>query len=69
MVAFWNSHARAADSPNSRAKGLGTHAYTLGTVTVQSTPQLALFAFKSSATASARKAKFFGELKKIERCA
>ncbi len=69
VVAFWNSHAHAVYSPNSRDEGLGTHADTFGKITVQPTLQLVLLAFKSATTASARKAKFFGEVKKIERCA
>jgi hypothetical protein len=68
VIAFWNSHAHAANSPNARDEGLGTHAYAIGAVTVQPTVHLVLFAVRTAKTVSARRAKFFGEVKKIERC-
>jgi hypothetical protein len=69
VVAFWSSHAHAANSPNARDEGLGTHADTIGSITVQPTVHLVLFAVRSAKTVSARKSKFFAEAKKIESCA
>lgn len=69
VIAFWNSHARAANSPNARAQGLGNHADTVGKITVQPTAQLVMLAFESSTSPSARRAEFYGEVRKIERCA
>jgi len=69
VIAFWDSHAHAAGSPNARDRSISSHADTLGTITVQPTVKLVEFAVGSAKTPAERKARFYAELKKIERCA
>jgi hypothetical protein len=68
VVAFWKTSKLAADSPNAKAKGLGTHADAIGSVTVQPTTHLVLFAIKAAPTPSARRAAYQAQVKKIESC-
>jgi hypothetical protein len=69
VVAFWDSHTRAANSPNAKDEGIGTHADTFGSITVQPTVHLVLFAVRSAGTPKSRRTKYFAEVKKIESCA
>jgi hypothetical protein len=69
VIAFWDSHSHAANSPNAKDEGIGTHADTVGSITVQPTVHLVLFAVRSAQTPAARRTRFFTEAKKIERCA
>ena len=69
VIAFWDSHAHAAGSPNARDHRVGSHADTFGTITVQPTAKLVQFAIQSATTPAAGKTRFYAELKKIERCA
>jgi hypothetical protein len=68
VVAFWKSAKLAKDSPNSKAKALGMHADTLGSVTVQPTTTLVAYAFKVAKTPAAREAAYLAQVKKIEGC-
>ena len=69
VIAFWDSHAHAAGSPNARDRSVSSHADALGTITVQPTFKLVELALQSAKTPAARKERFYAELKKIERCA
>ncbi len=69
VVAFWKSAGLAKDSPNAKAKATGTHADPIGSITVQATTHLVLFAVRAARTPSARRAVFQAQVKKIEACA
>jgi hypothetical protein len=68
VVAFWKSAKLAASSPNAQAKGLGTHADSIGAITVQATTHLVLYALKAARTSSGRRAALQAQVKKIEGC-
>lgn len=68
IVAFWKTAKLAKSSPNAQTNGLATHAYPLGTVTVQPTAQLVSYAVKAAKAPSAREAAYNAQLKKIEGC-
>lgn len=68
LIAFWDSHAHASNSPNARESALGTHADTIGTVTVQPTNQLVLLALRPGSSPRAREQAFEAALKRIETC-
>jgi hypothetical protein len=69
VVAFWKSSATAKRSPNAQDNRLGFHADAFGSVTVQPTTHLLLFAINSAKTSDARRAAFEAQVKKIEACA
>jgi hypothetical protein len=69
VIAFWDSRAHAAGSPNARDRSITSHADTFGTTTVQPTLKLVELAVGSAKTPAERKARFYAELKKIEHCA
>lgn len=68
VVAFWKSASRAKGSPNAKAKALGTHADAIGSITVQPTTHLVLYAVRAAKTVSGRRAAFEAQVKKIETC-
>jgi hypothetical protein len=68
VIAFWKSSAAAKGSPNAKDKDLGSHADAFGSITVQPTTHLVLFAVHAANTPSARKAAFQAQIKKIEDC-
>jgi hypothetical protein len=68
VVAFWKSASLAKASPNAKAKGLGMHADAIGSITVQPTTHLVLYALKAAKTATGRRAAFEAQVKKIEGC-
>jgi hypothetical protein len=68
VIAFWASAKLASDSPNANAKGLGTHADSIGKITVQPTTQLVLYALHVAKTPSARRAAYEAQVRKIESC-
>ncbi len=69
VIAFWDSHAHAANSPNAKDEGIGTHSDAFGAITVQPTVHLVLFAVRSGDTPKSRRTRYFAEVKKIESCA
>ena len=68
VVAFWKSASLAKGSPNAKANALGTHADAIGSITVQPTTHLVLYAVRAAKTASGRRAAFQAQVKKIETC-
>ncbi len=68
VVAFWKTAALAKSSPNAKANGLGTHADSLGPVTVQPTTHLVSYAFQAAKSPTAREALYRAQVKKIEAC-
>lgn len=68
VVAFWKSASLAKGSPNAKAKALGTHADAIGSITVQPTTHLVLYAVRAAKTAGARRAAFDAQVKKIKTC-
>jgi hypothetical protein len=68
VVAFWRSASLAKNSPNAKANGLGTHADAIGSITVQATTHLVLYAVKAAKTTSGRQAAFRAQVGKIEAC-
>jgi hypothetical protein len=68
VVAFWKSASLAKNSPNAKAKGLGLHADAIGSITVQATTHLVLYAVKAAKTVSGRQAAFRAQVSKIQSC-
>lgn len=68
VVAFWKSAKLAQGSPNAKSQGPALHADTIGSITVQPTPHLVLYAIKTARTPSARRAAFQAQVHRIEGC-
>lgn len=68
VVAFWKSASLAKGSPNAKDRALGIHADPIGSITVQPTTHLVLYAIHAARTSRGSEAALQAQVRKAEAC-